>query len=60
MRRRIDIDGLCKSALRQLRLATDQGRGPLPLPQTCLLSLDDLLSKEPEALEEALSAPAGG
>jgi len=60
MRRRIDIDGLYRSALRQLRLATDQGRGPLPLPQTCLLSLDDLLSKEPEALEEALSAPAGG
>ncbi len=60
MRQRIDMDGLYKNALRQLRLATDQGQGPLPLPPICSLSLDDLLSKEPEALEEALTAPAGG
>jgi hypothetical protein len=47
MRRRIDLADLYAKALRA-KPETVDGQPPLPVPQTCPLTLDDLLSDRPE------------
>lgn len=42
MRLRIDVDDLFRKALRRLPETID-GQPPLPLPQTCSLTLDEML-----------------
>jgi Domain of unknown function DUF29 len=46
MRQRIDLDRIYRQALRALPETID-GQAPLPVPQRCPLTLDDLLSDEP-------------
>jgi hypothetical protein len=46
MRQRIDLDRIYRQALRALPETID-GQAPLPVPQCCPLTLDDLLSDEP-------------
>ena len=60
MRQRIAIAGLYSDALRKLRRVKDDGRLPTPFPTICPFTLDQLLTAEPEALEEVLSAPTLG
>ncbi len=60
IRQNIDVAILFGDALRQLRRVTYDGLPPLPLPAVCPFSLDQLLTAEPEALEETLSAPSKG
>ena len=46
MRRRLDLDRLYRQALRAIP-ATMDGLPPLPLPQRCAVTLDELLAEEP-------------
>ena len=45
MRQRIDLDRLYRQALRILP-ETQDGQAPLPLPQTCTVTLEELLAEE--------------
>lgn len=47
MRRRVDVADLYAKALRAMPESVD-GQPPLPVPQTCPLTLDDLLTDRPE------------
>ncbi len=46
MRQLIDVDAIYRRALRQMPESHD-GQAPLPVPTTCPLTLDELLSDEP-------------
>jgi hypothetical protein len=46
MRQRIDLDRIYRQAIRALPETVD-GQAPLPVPQNCPLTLDELLSEEP-------------
>ena len=48
MRQRIDVADLYAKALRAMPETVD-GQPPLPVPQTCPMTLDDLLSDPPDA-----------
>jgi hypothetical protein len=59
MRQRIDLDRLFQAARRQLVDVTYDGRAPLSWPETCPLTLDQLLTERRPALEAAMD-PASG
>ena len=46
MRQRIDVAGLYRRALRRMPEAID-GQPPLPVPEACPVTLDELLSDDP-------------
>ena len=46
MRQRIDLDRIYRQAVRALPETID-GQAPLPVPDACPVTLDDLLSEEP-------------
>ena len=46
MRQRIDVADLYRRALKRLPESID-GQPPLPVPDTCLVALDELLADEP-------------
>jgi hypothetical protein len=46
MRQRIDVADLYRRALNRLPDSID-GQAPLPVPQSCPVTLDDLLSEDP-------------
>lgn len=58
MRQRIDVDRLYRAAQEQVTAATYDGREPLPSPDTCPFTLDQLLAERGETLEALLVAPA--
>ena len=45
MRQRLDLDDLYADAADRVRAATDDAGAPRPLPDACLLTLDELLAK---------------
>ena len=61
MEQKIDLDRLYRIALRQASKAgDDSGRDPLPLPQTCPFTLDQLLRDDSDALETQINAASAG
>ncbi len=60
MRQNIDVPVLCADALRQLRRVTYDDRQPRTFPMACPYTLEQRLTVEPEALEEALFGPDVG
>ena len=61
MRGRIDLADLYGGALEQVGLLNYDGQPPLPLPETCPFTLDQLLNERRPALEAILAnaQPAG-
>ena len=59
MRQQIDLHGLYRRALKQLRSATDDSGEPRPVPDACPFTLDDLLTSEADirTLVQKLDTP---
>jgi hypothetical protein len=55
MRQRIDLQRLYRSARAQVSVATYGGREPLPSPDTCPFTLDQLLNDPEQSLQTILS-----
>jgi hypothetical protein len=61
MGQKIDVDRLYRIALRQVSKARDDsGRDPLPLPQTCPCTLDQLLGEDSDTLETQITMASAG
>jgi hypothetical protein len=59
MRQKIDPDRLYRLAREQASAANYDGRQPLPSPETCPFTLDQLLTEPGSALQASLAAAAG-
>jgi Domain of unknown function DUF29 len=59
MRQKIDLDRLYSLARDQVSAASYDGRDPLPSPETCPFTLDQLLTEPGSALQANLDAPSG-
>jgi hypothetical protein len=57
MRQKIDPDRLYRLAREQVSAASYDGREPLPSPETCPFTLDQLLTDHGSALQARLAAP---
>lgn len=57
MRQRLDVDGICRLAVRQVLVTTDDSGDPRALPARCPFGLDDLLGDDPDV--HALAARMG-
>ena len=55
MRKRIDLKRLYHSAREQIAAASYDGREPLPSPEICPFSLDQLLNEPGQALQSVLA-----
>jgi hypothetical protein len=60
MRQKIDPDRLYHLAREQVSAASYDGRGPLPSPETCPFTLDQLLTEHPSVLQPSLADPTSG
>jgi hypothetical protein len=58
MRQRVDLDGLYAKALRRVRATTDDSGVPQSLPETCPLTLDELMTGNIAELVIKLAAAA--
>jgi hypothetical protein len=56
MRQRIDVDRLYLAAQEQVAVASYDGRPPLPFPQACPFTLDQLLTEQGQVLEAVLAS----
>jgi len=56
MRQKVDLQRLYRIAREQVAAATYDGRDPLPSPETCPFTLDQLLTEPGQALEALLVA----
>jgi hypothetical protein len=59
MRQKIDVDRLYRVAREQVFAAAYDGREPLPWPDICPFTLDQLLTERRSALEAVLADPSG-
>ena len=62
MRQRLDMDDLYRRAVRRVRRSRLPGPPPTALPPACPITLDDLLTDDPDpaALAQRLTAAANG